>query len=141
MSWLFSVTCMCETLIRSARIQSYRESKILDILKNGKKKYKLGKWNFKIHLVHNFFSTYITMKNVTEKTNFSVRGIHDCGPVNSWSTHHSRYGKVRHVICYIILYSRERLHCGGNRFPIQLYYKSYVLLSSSWYTYSVPAKY
>ena len=32
-----------KTLIRSARIQSYRESKILDILKNGKKKYKLGK--------------------------------------------------------------------------------------------------
>ena len=32
-----------KTLIRSARIHSYRESKILDVLKNGKQQYKLGK--------------------------------------------------------------------------------------------------
>ena len=70
---------MCETLIRSDRIQSYRESKILDIITNSQKKYKLGKWDFKIHLVHNFFFTYMTMENVTEKTKFSVKGIHDCG--------------------------------------------------------------
>ena len=54
--------------------------------KNGQKKYKSDKWNFKIHLVHNFFFTNITMKNVTEKPTFlsevymivdqSIRDLH-----------------------------------------------------------------
>ena len=42
LSYVYLRVCV-KTLIRSvARIQKYRESKILDILKSDQKKYKLG---------------------------------------------------------------------------------------------------
>ena len=74
-----------------------------------------------IHLVHRLKIMTFYIKYCSAKTNFSAVEFWDSGPGDLWSTHHSEYNDVRHDICYNIPYSRQCLHCGGNRFPIQLY--------------------
>ena len=49
------------------------------MLKNGLKKWKLDDLNFKIQVAQSFDFKYIYIKYVTEKTNFFVLNIYDCG--------------------------------------------------------------